>query len=85
VIDSHHARRSGAFIIASSHLSAFDVPALMRRLDLLLTGGTLPKEQHQVIREAVEQINPDMWEWKKARIEMAIYLIASSPEFAVLR
>jgi 1-acyl-sn-glycerol-3-phosphate acyltransferase len=30
VIDAHHARRDGAFILASSHLSPFDVPVLMR-------------------------------------------------------
>ena len=62
-----------------------DVPAMMRRLDLLLTGGTLPNEQHQVIREAVEQINDSMWEWKQERVRMAIYLIAAAPEFAILR
>ncbi len=62
-----------------------DVPALMRRLDLLMTGGTLPNEQHQVIREAVEQINNTMWQWKKERVRMAVYLISTSPEFAVLR
>jgi len=61
-----------------------DVPALMRRLDLLLTGGTLPNAQHQVIREAVEQIDDSMWQWKQERIRMAIYLIAAAPEFAVL-
>ncbi len=62
-----------------------DVPALLRRLDLLLTGGTLPKEQHQVIREAVEQIDSDIWQWKQERVRMAIYLIVSSPEFAILK
>jgi len=62
-----------------------DVPALMRRLDLILTGGTLPNEQHQIIREAVEQIRPDMWDWRYGRIRMAIYLIATAPEAAVLR
>ncbi len=62
-----------------------DVPALMRRLDLLLTGGTLPKEEHEVIREAVEAIHTDMWEWKQERVRMAIYLIATSPEFGVIK
>lgn len=62
-----------------------DVPALLRRLDLLLTGGTLPNEQHQVIREAVEAINEDMWEWKLERVRMAVYLISTSPEFGILR
>jgi uncharacterized protein (DUF1800 family) len=62
-----------------------DVPALMRRLDLLLTGGTLPPEQHEVIREAVEQVNSTMWQWKEERVRMAIYLIAGAPEYGVLR
>ena len=62
-----------------------DVPALMRRLDMTLTGGTLPNEQHQIIREAVEQINSTMWDWKNERIRTAIYLIAGAPEFGVQR
>jgi uncharacterized protein (DUF1800 family) len=62
-----------------------DVPAMMRRLDLLLTGGTLPNEQHQIIREAVEKIRDNMWEWERERVRMAIYLIATAPEAAVLR
>ena len=62
-----------------------DVPAMMRRLDLLLTGGTLPKEQHEIIREAVEQVNDTMWQWKEERARMAIYLIAGAPEFGVLK
>ena len=62
-----------------------NVPELMRRLDLLLTGGTLPKEQHEIIREAVEAITPDMWEWKQERVRMAIYLISTSPEFGILK
>lgn len=62
-----------------------DVPALLRRLDLVMTGGTLPPEQHQIIREAVEGINSTMWDWQNERLYMAVYLIASTPEFAVLR
>ena len=62
-----------------------DVPAILRRLDLLLTGGTLPNEQHQIIREAVEKIRDDMWDWQRERVRMAIYLIATAPEAAVLR
>ncbi len=62
-----------------------NVPALMRRLDMVLTGGTLPKEQHQIIREAVEQVNSSMWDWKNERIRMAIYLISAAPEFGIQR
>jgi hypothetical protein len=62
-----------------------DVPALMRRLDLLLTGGTLPNQQNEVIREAVEQVNSTMWQWKEERVRMAISLIAGAPEYGILR
>jgi uncharacterized protein (DUF1800 family) len=62
-----------------------DIPAMMRRLDLLLTGGALSPQQHEVIREAVEQVNPTMWQWKEERARMAIYLIAGAPEYGILR
>ena len=64
---------------------AGDVPALMQRLDLLLMGGSLPLIQHQLIREAVEGISTTVAQWQSERVRMAIYLIASSPDFAVLR
>jgi uncharacterized protein (DUF1800 family) len=62
-----------------------DVPALLRRLDLVLTGGTLDPVQHQTIREAVEAINSTHWDWKRERIFTAIYLIATLPETAIQR
>ena len=61
-----------------------NVPALLRRLDLVLTGGTLSPVQHQIIREAVEAINDTMWDWKRERVYLAIYLIAAAPEAAIL-
>lgn len=64
---------------------ANDVPALMRRLDLVLTGGTLDPVQHQIIREFVESIDSTYWEWKKERIWNAIYLICTLPECAIQR
>lgn len=62
-----------------------NVPALLRRLDLVMTGGTLPPQQHELIRDAVEAINNTHWDWINERIYMAIHLIASTPEFATLR
>lgn len=62
-----------------------DIPALMRRLDLVLTGGTLDPVQHQTIREAVESINSTHWDWQHERIYTAIYLIATLPETAIQR
>jgi hypothetical protein len=61
-----------------------NVPALLRRLDLVLTGGTLSPVQHQIIREAVEAIHDTMWDWKRERVYLAIYLIAAAPEAAIL-
>jgi uncharacterized protein (DUF1800 family) len=62
-----------------------DVPALVRRLDMLLTGGMLSPESNQIIREAVEGITTNMWMWEKERVYAAIYLILTSPEFSIQR
>ena len=64
---------------------AHDVPALLRRLDLLLTGGTLPNEQHQLIRETVQAMSNTNRGWRSERVRMAVYLISTSPEFGILR
>ncbi len=64
---------------------AHDVPALLRRLDLLLTGGTLPNEQHQFIRETVQAMSNTNRGWRTERVRMAVYLISTSPEFGILR
>ena len=64
---------------------ANDVPALMRRLDLLLMGGNLPNAQHQIVRETVEGIPTNIANWQNERVRMAIYLIVTSPDYAVLR
>ena len=65
---------------------AADAPALLRWLDLLLTGGTLPNEQNQVIREALEKITAaNFTNWQLERVRMAIYLITAAPEYAILR
>jgi hypothetical protein len=69
--------------IAAENALYNDVPALLRRLDMVLTGGTLPNEQHQIIREAVEAVNSTMWDWKNERVRMAIYLITAAPEFGL--
>ncbi len=62
-----------------------DPDALIRRLDLVLTGGTLSPPQFQVIREALLRINPPTWMWHKERLRLAVYLIVTSPDFNVLR
>lgn len=64
---------------------AQDPDPLIRRLDLALTGGTLSPRQFQIVREAIERIPTTGWQWHKERLNLAIYLIVTSPEFAVQR
>ena len=64
---------------------AADPDALLRRLDLALTGGTLSPPQFQIIREAMLRLNPPSWQWHRERLRLAIYLIVTSPDFNVLR
>lgn len=64
---------------------ALDSDALIRHLDLVLTGGTLTPLQFQIIREAMLRIGTGTWEWHRERLRMAVYLIVTSPEFNVLR
>lgn len=67
-----------------SNLQPFDPDPLIRRLDLVLTGGTLSPRNFQIIREALARIGPGSgWDWPRSRLKLAIYLIISSPEFAV--
>ena len=64
---------------------AADPDALIRRLDLVLTGGTLAPPQFQIIREAMERINAPTWQWHRERLRLAVYLIVTSADFNVLR
>lgn len=59
--------------------------ALLRRLDLQLTGGMLRPEQFQILREALEGLRFPTWEWHQERVRRAITLIVNSPDFTVLR
>lgn len=62
-----------------------DVDALVRRLDLGLTGGTLEPRTFQIVREAVERVSTGTWDWQNERAYLAIYLVVTSPEFCVMR
>ena len=53
---------------------------LLQRLDTLLTGGRLRPEQHQIVREAIEKISAAD---PTNRVRVAVYLLATSPEFCV--
>ncbi len=68
----------------SPNVAPLDPDALLRRLDLVLTGGTLSAQQFQIIREGMLRITSG-WEWPKTRLKLAIYLIVTSPDFCVLR
>jgi uncharacterized protein (DUF1800 family) len=62
-----------------------EVDALLRRLDLALTYGTLHPRQMQIIRECVLRIDTSRNAYQNERIRAAIYLIVTSPDFCVLR
>jgi uncharacterized protein (DUF1800 family) len=64
---------------------AADPDALLRRLDLTLTGGTLSPRQFQIAREAMLRVSTGSWKWHRERLRLAIYLIVTSPDFNVLR
>ncbi len=72
-------------IAADVPVGALDPDPLLRRLDLVLTGGTLPPQQIQIIREAMLRIGTGTWQWHRERLRMAIYLITTSADFNVLR
>ncbi len=63
----------------------YDPDPLLRRLDFALTGGTLSPRQLQTIREAFLRVPAGSWQWHRERLWLAIYLITTSPEFAVQR
>ena len=72
-------------IAADVPTGALDPDPLLRRLDLVLTGGTLSPAQFQIIREAMLRIGTGTWQWHRERLRMAIYLITTSADFNVLR
>ena len=65
--------------------ATLDVDALLRRLDLALTCGTLAPRQMQLIRDCVLRIPTYITDYEKERVRAAIYLIVTSPDFCVLR
>lgn len=71
---------------------ATDPDRLIQRLNLLLTYGNLSTTQHRIIREALERITldthgPEGYEtdYLRTRVETAVYLIITSPEFCILK
>jgi hypothetical protein len=72
-------------LVQEESLAQTDVDALLRKLDLSLTCGNLQPREFQIIRDAVLRISSAQWEYQKERVNLAVYLIVTSPEFAVLR
>ena len=67
-------------------LATADVDALIRRLDLVLTCGNLSSREFQSIREAVLRLNSTVvFNWEVERVNLAVYLLTTSPEFCILR
>ena len=62
-----------------------DADALLRRIDLALTGGMLDPREFQIIRETLARIDSSHWEYDLERVRFAIYMVVNSPNFAVLR
>ena len=65
--------------------AAPNVDALLRRLDLALTYGTLHPRQMQIIRDCLLHIPTYIYNYEEERLRAAIYLIVTSPDYCVLR
>lgn len=57
-----------------------NAPALIDRLDLLMTYGNMSGQMRQIVFQAIDQIDDP-----QDRARVAIYLIAISPEYAVVQ
>ncbi len=66
-------------------VTPLDPLPLLRRLDLSMTGGTLAPEQYRLLTAALARVHSPTWDWPKRRLQLAISLIAASPEFNILR
>lgn len=67
------------------NVAPFDPDPLIRRLDLVLTGGQLTPREFQIIRETLERLPRPGWLWHREYLRVAIYLVLTSPEFSVLK
>lgn len=73
-------------LIQESTLATTDVDALIRRLDLHLTYGTLSPRGFQSIREAVLRLTSTVTgNWQTERVNLAVYLMLTSPEYCIQR
>jgi uncharacterized protein (DUF1800 family) len=63
----------------------FDPDPLLRRLDLVLTGGQLSPRQFEIIRETLERLPRPSWQWHREYLRVAVYLVITSPEFSIIK
>jgi uncharacterized protein (DUF1800 family) len=68
---------------ASEVALATNVPALIDRVDLLLTGRRLRTSTRDAIRAAVEAISPTSTNAAQNRAKLAVFLTMATPEFLV--
>jgi uncharacterized protein (DUF1800 family) len=59
---------------------ALDTSSLIDRLDLMLTYGNMSGRMRQILVQAIEQLDDPV-----ERAQLALYLIAISPEYAVIQ
>ncbi len=62
---------------------ARDAEALINRLDLVFTNGQLTDRTHNIIKEAISGLIYN--DYREDRIELALYLIMVSPDYAIFR
>lgn len=70
--------------LIQEHAMLNDIDGLIRRLNLTLMYGNLSPQEHQIIREAAMRVTSG-WQWELERVYLVIYLMVTSPEFAVMR
>ena len=75
--------------IAEQEALAATPAALVDNVNLLLTHGTMSTETRAAIQQAVERVTsgmvPSGSNLNQTRVRLAIYLTATSPDFAVLK
>ena len=62
---------------------ARDPEVLVNRLDMLFTYGNLSEHTRQLIKDAITPIINGNYRWD--RVRLALYLIAISPDYAIMK
>ena len=62
-----------------------DTESLINHFDVLLAHGRLSDSTKDIIREALDSMNPDWDDYQLRRVQMALYIILISPDYVVLK